>query len=80
MKVICKLAALMEAQDIDQKTVAAQTGLSPTTVGKLYRGHFNRIDNHTVVSLCKFFQLKTISDLIEIQWEESDVQAGVEGG
>ena len=79
MKVICKLAALMEAQDIDQKTVAAQTGLSPTTVGKLYRGHFNRIDNHTVMSLCKFFDLKTISDLIEIQWEESDVQSAAGG-
>ena len=79
MKVICKLAALMEAQDIDQKTVAAQTGLSPTTVGKLYRGHFNRIDNHTVMSLCKFFDLKTISDLIEIQWEESDIQMATGG-
>ena len=69
---ICKLKALMDAQEVDQKTVAKKTGLSPTTVGKLYRGHFNRIDNHTVMSLCKFFQLKTISELIEIQWEEGD--------
>ena len=79
MKVICKLAALMDAQDIDQKTVATQTGLSPTTVGKLYRGHFNRIDNHTVMSLCRFFKLKTISDLIEIQWEDEDLQVVAEG-
>lgn len=79
MKVICKLAALMDAQDIDQKTVAKETGLSPTTVGKLYRGHFNRIDNHTVMSLCRFFGLKTISDLIEIQWEDGDFQIATEG-
>lgn len=68
---ICKLAALMEVKGVDQKTVAAKTGLSPTTVGKLYRGHFNRIDNHTVTSLCEFFELTTISDLIEIQIAKS---------
>lgn len=76
---ICKLAALMDAQEIDQKTVAKETGLSPTTVGKLYRGHFNRIDNHTVMSLCRFFELKTISDLIEIQWEDEDFKVATGG-
>jgi DNA-binding Xre family transcriptional regulator len=74
MKVISKLQSLMERQEgLDQKTLAARTGLSPTTVGKLYRGHFDRIDNHTVTTLCKYFKLKSISELIEIQWESSDV-------
>jgi DNA-binding Xre family transcriptional regulator len=75
MKVISKLPDLMEKrQGLDQKTLAAQTGLSPTTVGKLYRGHFDRIDNHTVTTLCRFFGLKSISELIELQWEDTDVE------
>ena len=75
MKVICKLPELMKARvGLDQKTLAAQTGLSPTTVGKLYRGHFDRIDNHTVKTLCKYFGLKTISDLIEVEWEDDDIE------
>ena len=64
----------MESEGLDQKTLAAQTGLSPTTVGKVYRGQFNRIDNHTVKTLCLYFGLKTISELIDIQWEKDDVE------
>lgn len=67
-----KLPALMQARGVDQKTVAEKTGLSATTVGKLYRGHFNRIDNHTVMALCRFFGLRKLDDLIEIVWEEDD--------
>lgn len=69
---ISKLPQLMKDKGLDQKTLAAQTGLSPTTVGKLYRNHFDRIDNHTVKTLCKHFRLHSISDLIEIEWEEGD--------
>jgi DNA-binding Xre family transcriptional regulator len=72
MKMISKLPELMEKRGIDQKTLAAKSGLSPTTVGKLYRGHFDRIDNHTVTTLCRFFELKSINQLIEIKWEEDD--------
>ncbi|ABW32600.1 MULTISPECIES: helix-turn-helix transcriptional regulator [Acaryochloris] len=74
MKVITKLPELMEQVGIDQKTLSARTGLSPTTVGKIYRGHFDRIDNHTVTQLCKYFGLKTIADLVEIDWEPDDVE------
>lgn len=74
MKMISKLAKLMDEKGIDQKTLSAETGLSPTTVGKIYRAQFNRIDNHTVHSLCRYFGLKTISDLIEIEWEANDIE------
>ena len=69
---ISKLPALLERDNIDQKTLAKATGLSQTTVSKMARGHFSRIDNHTVTSLCVYFKLKTISDLIEIEIEEGD--------
>ena len=67
-----KLPALMKLRGVDQKTVAAATGLSPTTVGKLYRNHFDRIDNRTVIELCRYFQIRELGDLIEIVWEEED--------
>jgi DNA-binding Xre family transcriptional regulator len=72
MNLKSKLPALMEKKGVDQKTVAAATGLSPTTVGKLYRSHFDRIDNHTVIALCKYFRLRKLDDLIEIVWESED--------
>jgi DNA-binding Xre family transcriptional regulator len=51
MRIISKLPELMIQKGLDQKTLAAKTGLSPTTVGKIYRGHFDRIDNHTIKTL-----------------------------
>jgi DNA-binding Xre family transcriptional regulator len=74
MIVISKLPELMSQRGLDQKTLAAKTGLSPTTVGKIYRGHFDRIDNHTVKTLCTFFGLKSINELIDIEWEDTDVE------
>lgn len=69
-----KLPELMKKRGLDQKTVAAQTGLSPTTVGKIYRSHFDRIDNHTVKTLLLYFGLRKLDDLIEVVWEEDDVE------
>jgi DNA-binding Xre family transcriptional regulator len=74
MKMRCKLPELMKARNLDQKTLAAETGLSPTTVGKLYRSHFDRIDNHTVTTLCKYFGLRTLDSLIELVWESGDTE------
>ena len=67
-----KLPELMKAREVDQKTVAAATGLSPTTVGKIYRSHFDRIDNHTVTRLCKYFGLRKLDELLELIPEEGD--------
>jgi DNA-binding Xre family transcriptional regulator len=72
MKMKSKLPALMSNKGVDQKTVAAATGLSPTTVGKIYRSHFDRIDNHTVTQLCKYFDIKNLDQLLEIVWEDDD--------
>lgn len=72
MKLKSKLSDLMKEKGVDQKTVAAATGLSTTTVGKLYRSHFDRIDNHTVTELCKYFGLRKLDDLLELVWEAGD--------
>ena len=78
MELRSKLPELMEREGIDQKTLAAETGLSPTTVGKLYHSHFNRIDNHTVIVLCQRFKLSKLDDLIELVINESPPPPPVE--
>lgn len=65
----------MEERGLNQKQVAEATGLSPATIGKIYNNQFNRIDNHTVTALCKYFGLKSISELIEVKLEEETVSA-----
>ena len=64
-----KLLDLMRLKGIDQKTLAAETKISPTTIGKLCRNHSDRIDVSTVETLCKYFKLQSISELIEVVWE-----------
>jgi DNA-binding Xre family transcriptional regulator len=67
MEMICKLPHLMETFGINQKQLAAATGLSPTTISKLYRNQLDRFDKNTVLKLCEFFGCKSISELIEIK-------------
>jgi len=67
-----KLPYLLQKQGIDQKTLAARTGLSPTTVGKIYNNHFKALETHTVTTLMKYFKLKRIDDLIEVVLEDED--------
>jgi hypothetical protein len=45
------------------------TKLSPATIGKLYRNQVSRFDENTVKSLCVYFKLKSLSNLLEIEWE-----------
>ena len=66
MKLKSNLAALMKAKDVDQKTVAADTGLSPTTVSKLYRNQIDRFDRKTLEALCNYFQCTKLDDLIQL--------------
>lgn len=62
----------MDAQNVTQLSVAEATGLSPATIGKLYRNQISRFDENTVKALCVYFGLKSISDLLEIEWEPAD--------
>lgn len=72
MKLRSKLPALMEKKGVDQKTVAAVTGLSPTTVSKLYRNQLDRFDRRTITVLCEYFGCKKLDDLIELLPGEKD--------
>lgn len=72
MKLVCKLKNLMEERHISQIGLAQETGLAPGTVGKLYRNQINRIDENTLKQLCLYFGLKSVGQLIEIEWEPGD--------
>jgi DNA-binding Xre family transcriptional regulator len=52
-------------------TVASQTGLNVSTISKLYHNYFERIDTNTIESLCRYFELKSLSDLLEIDPENA---------
>lgn len=67
MRIRCKLKQLCEDKDLPQLTLAQDTGLSPTTVGKLYRNQFSGVNNETMITLVYYFGLKSISELIEIE-------------
>ena len=55
MNVKCNLRGYMDNQDLTQQEVAAKTGLSPTIIGRLYHNRFSRLDNKTVIKICRFF-------------------------
>lgn len=66
MKLKSNLPALMSAKGVDQKTVAAATKLSPTTVSKFYRNQIDRFDRKTVEALCDYFGCTKLDDLIQL--------------
>lgn len=67
-KMFCRLAVLMAEKDplLSQRQLAKDTGLSPTTVHKLFTNKFERVDTHTVEALCEYFD-KEISDLFVLR-------------
>ncbi|MBW4455875.1 MAG: helix-turn-helix transcriptional regulator [Nostoc indistinguendum CM1-VF10] len=40
-------------------------GLAPSTIGKLYRNQVNRFDAHTLDTLCNYFKVSALTDLLE---------------
>ncbi|NEQ26689.1 MAG: helix-turn-helix transcriptional regulator [Microcoleus sp. SIO2G3] len=70
MPVICKLKQLMDERGLNQLKLSQETGLSPTTIGNLYRNQvIRRIDCDTAEVLMDYFGLRTLSDLYERQKE-----------
>lgn len=64
----CRLAVLMAEKDplLSQRQLAKDTGLSPTTVHKLFTNKFERVDANTIETLCDYFG-KEIGDLFVLR-------------
>jgi putative transcriptional regulator len=69
MDVKCKLRDYMDNQDLTQQEVAARTRLSPTIIGRLYHNRFSRLDNQTVIKICKLFDV-SLGDMFYIDEED----------
>lgn len=70
MDVKCKLIDYMSDRGLTQQDVAGGTGLSPTIIGRLYHNRFSRLDNQTVVKICRFFEVP-LGDMFYIDDEAS---------
>ncbi|MGH2413379.1 MAG: helix-turn-helix domain-containing protein [Microcystaceae cyanobacterium] len=69
----CRLAVLMAEKDpqLSQRQLAKDTGLSPTTINKLFINKFERVDLHTIETLCDYLG-KEVGDLFVLR-ESSEV-------
>lgn len=57
--------AAIENRDISTRTVAAETGLSPTTIQRASGKNIKNLHVHTLEKLCAYFQVKSIAELLE---------------
>ncbi|MEH2417338.1 helix-turn-helix domain-containing protein [Nostoc sp.] len=64
IKVRCRLKDLMQERGIPQTKIATDTGLSPNTVGKLFRNEISQVKVDTIVSICQYFDIE-FEDLFE---------------
>ena len=58
MAVKCRLKEFLDRNELTQQKFAADAGLSPTTVGQLYRNAFLRLDNGTIETVCGYFNVE----------------------
>lgn len=57
--------AYREGRDLTLRTVAAESGLALTTIIKVKRGDLSKLHVSTLESLCDYFDVKSIADLVE---------------
>ncbi len=77
-KMICRLASLIDEKNLEisesgsrgdrlsQRKIAERTGIAPTTLNRLYKNEFSRIDTNTIEKLCDFFSCN-IEDLFVLK-------------
>lgn len=58
---------------LSQRQLAKETGLSPTTINKLFTNKFERVDTRTVETLCDYFktdigELFVLRDMTATPW------------
>jgi DNA-binding Xre family transcriptional regulator len=64
--------AFSERRDLSLRKVAEESGLALGTIQRMNNGDISKVHVTTLNALCRYFKLKSVSDLIEYQ-EESDL-------
>ncbi|MCR6569031.1 MULTISPECIES: helix-turn-helix domain-containing protein [Acinetobacter] len=68
--IVCNLPVLLAERRMKVADVARETGMSKTTLHKLYNGQSTRIDFETIEKLCLLLNVE-VGDLLKLQVEES---------
>ena len=70
--IVCNLPVLLAERRMKVADVARETGMSKTTLHKLYNGQSTRIDFETIEKLCVLLHVE-VGDLLKIkQNDEQD--------
>lgn len=62
---VSKLGDLMATKGLNQSELSRATGLTHSTIRKFLKGQFDRLDGETVDALMRYFQLSSLSQLVE---------------
>lgn len=62
--IVNRLSAILGERRMSQRALQAQTGLSYTTISRLYNDHMERFDKDTLDKLCVALGV-TVCDLLE---------------
>ena len=62
--------AYREKRDLTLRTIATESGLSINTVQRIRNNTASNFDRKTLEVLCRYFAVKSISELIEYTTEE----------
>ena len=68
--IVCNLPVLLAERRMKVADVARETGMSKTTLHKLYNGQSTRIDFETIEKLCLLLNVE-VGDLLKLKVEES---------
>ena len=72
--IVCNLPILLAERRMKVADVARETGMSKTTLHKLYNGQSTRIDFETIEKLCVLLNVE-VGDLLKIkQNDEQDFE------
>lgn len=64
MKIQCNLSKLMGERRYRIEDIHKATGLSRTTISKLYHDKMERVDYETLSKICSFFRCQ-VGDILE---------------
>ena len=62
--------AYREKRNLPIRTIAKETGLSQGAILRLKNSNFERVHLSTLERLCRYFEVKSLSELIEFRPDE----------
>lgn len=68
--IVCNLPVLLAERRMKVADVARETGMSKTTLHKLYNGQSTRIDFETIEKLCLLLNVE-VGELLKLQADEN---------